>query len=131
MKLIEAINYLNDLKTVADKVYPARMRYAITRNILKISAETELAEKSRIEICGRYAAKDEDGNPLVKDGVYICATDEDAKARDEEVRALYDTDVDIDILKIQQQDLEECDLKDRYDIPSIAEVMALDFMIEQ
>lgn len=131
MKIIDAVNHLNSLKTVSEKVYPAKMRFAITRNIIKISAETELVEKSRIEICERYAAKDVDGKPMVKDGAYVCGTAEDVAARDAEIKALYNTEIDIDILKIQQQDIEECDTKDRYDIPSISEVIALDFMVEQ
>ena len=56
-------------------------------------------------------------------------TDESKEIVNEEIKELQEVDTDIDIMKVSFAELERCENVDRYDIPSVADIEDLMFMI--
>ena len=73
--------------------------------------------------------KDKDDKPIVKENQYEM-TDESKEIVNEEIKELQEVDTDIDIMKVSFAELERCENADRYDIPSVADIEDLMFMIE-
>ena len=48
----------------------------------------------------------------------------------EEIKELQEVDTDINVMKVPFAELERCENADRYDIPSVADIEDLMFMIE-
>ena len=57
-------------------------------------------------------------------------TDESKEIVNEEIKELQEVDTDIDIMKVSFAELERCENADHYDIPSVADIEDLMFMIE-
>ena len=72
--------------------------------------------------------KDKDDKPIVKENQYEM-TDESKEIVNEEIKELQEVDTDIDIMKVSFAELERCENVDRYDIPSVADIEDLMFMI--
>ena len=118
-----------NLYPMQKKTFPVKISYAIMRNIEALEKEFSAFEKQRIELCKTYANKDEDGNPVIKDGSYDIPSDvrEDFN---NELKELSDEEVEIDIRTISAEEFEKCEQADRYDIPTGEDFAVLGFMIE-
>lgn len=85
-----------------------------------------------------YAEKDESGNVLMAESVIngqkmqeYKMSEENKKAFSEEYTQLLETEVEIDIRKSGMEEIEQCEKIERYDLLSVAELLALSFMLEE
>lgn len=138
MKLKEAQARLQNLAKLGTKTFPAKLSFAISCNIEKLQKEAEHIEKERKKLCEQYAEKDDDGKPVMVDSVINGVESKeykmDAAARaafGEEYDSLLDTEVDVSIRTVKTEVVEQCERADRYDIPTVAELLALAFMLEE
>lgn len=138
MKLKEAQVRLQNLAKLGTKTFPAKLSFAISCNIEKLQKEAEHIEKERKKLCEQYADKDDDGKPVMVDsvinGVESKGYKMDASARaafGEEYDSLLDTEVDVNIRMVKTEVVEQCERAERYDIPTVAELLALAFMLEE
>ena len=58
-------------------------------------------------------------------------SEENWKAFEEEYGALLDTKIEIDIRKAKREEVERCEQAERYSIPTVAQLLALSFMLEE
>lgn len=138
MKLKEAQVRLQNLAKLGTKTFPAKLSFAISCNIEKLQKEAEHIEKERKKLCEQYADKDDDGKPVMVDSVINGVESKeykmDASARaafGEEYDSLLDTEVDVNIRMVKTEVVEQCERAERYDIPTVAELLALAFMLEE
>lgn len=132
MKIKDAIMHYNALTQrppIVDRTLPSKLSYSISRNIKKLQEEVKSYNDEREKVCKRLAEKDGEGNPIIKDGKYDIS-EENKKILDEELDALLDTDIDVDIHTVEIDPiLDQCDAAERYHVPTARELMALEFMI--
>lgn len=128
MKLKEIMRIHEGLVKQSSKVYTAKLGYAISKNMKSFRKAIEEYDENRLKICERYAEKDKDDKPIVKENQYEM-TDESKEIVNEEIKELQEVDTDIDIMKVSFAELERCENVDRYDIPSVADIEDLMFMI--
>lgn len=129
MKLKEMIHQMDGLTRQASKIYTAKLGYAISKNIKTFQEVIKEYDENRIKICERYAEKEEDGKVRIENDKYVF-TEENEKIVNEECADLQDVDQKISIMKVPFSELERCEA-DRYDMPSVADVNDLMFMIEE
>lgn len=127
------LGMLNDMRmklmAVQNKKFPVRVSYAIMRNREAIEKEHAAYESQRIQLCEEYAAKNENGKPIIKDCAY--EIQEDKKINfNKELKDLSGEEVDIDIRMVPASEMEKCE-EDRYDIPTGADLAILGFMLEE
>lgn len=138
MKLKEVNEKANELAKLGQKTFPSKMGYAISYNYEKLVKELERIEKERIKLCKQYADKDEEGNPVmdksVIDGKETSSyhmTDENRKVFNEEYNELLDSETNIEFRKLNMEIVERCETVERYDIPTVSEMYAMSFMLEE
>lgn len=138
MKLKEVNEKANELAKLGQKTFPSKMGYAISYNYEKLVKELERIEKERIKLCKQYADKDEEGNPVmdksVIDGKETSSyhmTVENRKVFNEEYNDLLDSETNIEFRKLNMEIVERCETVERYDIPTVSELYALSFMLEE
>ena len=138
MTLKEVNRHFAELSGLGKKVFPSRLGFAISCNLESLQAELERAEKMRTKLCEAYAQKDENGKAILTDSVInnkktqeYSMTDEDRIAFSEEYAQLMDMETDLEIRKAKMEDIERCEKAERYDIPNVAELLALSFMLEE
>lgn len=129
---------MDNLALFSEMVLPIKLSYAISVNMDKLSSEMKFAEKERIKICERLADKNEDGTPVKEDigngtQVYKFNDFEAKKTLNDELEVLGNTEVDVDIRKVNLEifDIIENDPANRYDSLSVNHFNALAFMIEE
>lgn len=127
MKLKEVIQRNQQLNTISDKRLPVKISYAIAKNAQTLQKEAELIEKERIKLLEQYAEKDEDGNPKTDGGNYVLG--DNMEKYTEEYKEYLDTDVEVDIHKFPETELDKLD-DPRYDVLTATELAALEFMLE-
>lgn len=138
MKLKEVQERLKGLARMGTKTFPSKLSFAVSYNIEKLQKESERIEKERKKLCEQYAEKDDDGNPVMVNSVVNGNTvkeykmDEDGrKAFGEEYDALLDTEVSVEIRTVKTEVVEQCEKVERYDIPTVAELIAMSFMLKE
>lgn len=133
MKIKDAIMHYNALTqrpSIVDQTLPSKLSYSISRNAKKLEEEVKNYNEEREKICKRLAEKDEEGNPITKYGKYDIS-EENKRILDEELDALLDTDIDVDIHTVEIDPiLDQCDAAERYHVPTARELMTLEFMIK-
>lgn len=129
MKLKEIIQHMEGLTRQANKIYTAKLGYAVSKNIKIFQEIIKEYDENRIKICERYAEKEEDGKVRIENDKYVF-TEENEKIVNEECADLQDVDQKISIMKVPFSELERCEA-DRYDMLSVADVNDLMFMIEE
>lgn len=138
MKLKEINKHFAELAGLGKKVFPSRLGFAISCNLESFQAELERAEKIRTKLCETYAQKDKNGNAVKVDSVVnnrktqeYKMSDEERNAFSEEYSQFMETEVEVEIRKAKMEDIERCEKAERYDIPNVAELVALSFMLEE
>lgn len=138
MKLREVQVRLQNLAKLGTKTFPAKLSFAISCNIEKLQKEAEHIEKERKKLCEQYAEKDDDGKPVMVDSVLNGKESKEYKmdgtaraAFAEEYDSLMDTEVDVTIRTVKTEVVEQCERAERYDILTVAELLALTFMLEE
>lgn len=138
MKLKEVQERLKGLARMGIKTFPSKLSFAVSCNIEKLQKESERIEKERKKLCEQYAEKDEDGKPVMVDSAINGNTvkeykmdEEGRKAFSEEYEALLDTEVNVEIRTVKTEVVEQCEKVERYDIPTVAELVAMSFMLKE
>lgn len=125
LTLREITNKYQALKTLIDKKMPARLSYAISRNLVTIEEETKNIDDSRIKIAETYAEKNEDGTCKIIGNHYVIS---DIEAFNAEIENFYNTEIEINICVIDSYEINK--LEDpRYDVLTPSEITTLDFML--
>lgn len=138
MKLREVNKNLSILARMGGKTFPAKMSFAISRNFELLQRESERIEKERKRLCENYSEKDEEGNAVMIDSVIdgqptkeYKMTEEKRSAFEVEYNELMDEEIEVDIRKVKQEVIERCEEAERYDIPTVADIVGMSFMIEE
>lgn len=133
MKLGEIRGNLQGLLNIAGKRFPAKVCYAISKNAKKLEKEYKELEEQRVKICESYADKDEDGKAMTqeKDGnkIYVFS-DGNKKLCNKEYEELLEETIDIDIHTVDASEMDKCDGNERFDIPTGADYIAMEFMFK-
>lgn len=133
MKLGEVRGRLEGLLKVADKRFPAKVSYAISKNQKILENEYKDLEEQRIKICESYADKDENGKAVTqeKDGNMLYVFSGDAQEQcNKEYADLLGEEIELDIYTVDASELDKCDESERFDIPTPVDYMAMDFMFK-
>lgn len=100
----------------------ATCAYRIAKNCAEIDKELKIFAKSQAAVIDKYCIRDDKGNPKEENGYY--KIDEKYKKEYlEEMQALYDEMVDIQIKKISVEDIDNAGL-------SPAQLSSINFMLE-
>lgn len=131
MKASELVLNYNRLAEVAgkNKLYPAKINYALAKNILVMEQEVKIYSQNKNDIVKKFAVVKEDGSPVVADDKY---TFENEEKQEQFISAMVDleaTDIEIDIHKVPYSVIEDADAK--YDQPTAADLIALDIMLTE
>lgn len=129
MKLGEIQGRLQAILNIAEKKFPVKVSYAIMKNEKVLESEYKDLDQQRIKICEAYAEKDSEGKALVKDEKYVFSQ-KNQKACDREYKELLEEEVEIEIYTVDAEELDKCDDNSRYDVPTAADYMAMDFMFK-
>lgn len=129
MKLGDIQGNLQGLLNIAGKKFPVKVSYAIMKNEKLLESEYKDLDQQRIKICEAYAEKDSDSKAIVKDGKYVFSENNKAVC-DREYKELMDEEIKVDIHTVDVTELNKCDENGRYDVPTAADYMAMDFMFK-
>lgn len=81
--------------------------YRISKNVKAVTEEFKTYEEHRTNLCKKYANKDKDGNPIIKEGGNYDIPEENLEKFLEELKELHEEMVEIPIRKVK---LEEIDI---------------------
>lgn len=138
MTLKEVNKHYAELAGCGSLVLPSKLSFAVSCNLERLQRESERIEKERKKLCVQYAGKDGDGKPAMADSVIngvktqeYRMSEENRKAFTEEYEALLDTEIEIGIRTAKMEEVERCEQAERYDIPTVAQLLAMSFMLEE
>lgn len=129
MKLGEINKATTNLSRIAEKKFPAKVGYAIAKNVELLKKEYQDLEQQRVKLCEMYADKDEEGKPITEDGKFVFQEGEQQKFQ-MEYEELLKEEAALDFHMADAVELEKCDLNERYDVPTAEDYMAMDFMLK-
>ncbi|MGN0416924.1 hypothetical protein [Anaerostipes faecalis] len=137
MKLGEIRGRLEGLLKVAEKTFPAKVNYAVAKNLKMLESEFKELEEQRIKICESYADKDKDGKAkteTVKTNngetmVYVFSGDAQEQCN-KEYADLLGEEIDLDIHTVDVAELDKCDESERFNVPTATDYMAMEFMFK-
>ena len=121
-KLLNTINVLGNLNNIQ---LPIKLAYAISKNINKIDIELKTYNDEKVKLINKYAEKDKEGNVISDEHGHIIIEEKHKEDWNNDISELLSIENEIDIHKIQLDDL----LNANYNI-SPAELSMIDFMIE-
>lgn len=127
MKNYEIINIINALNEIGNKRLPAKVGFAIAKNQMELERIYKTYNAQREKLVDSYAQKDEEGNRVTAESPdQIMLTDPKAFAK--ELQELLEADNEIGIHKI---DFSELEYGEKYDLLTVAEIKALEFMVKE
>ena len=127
----EIVNLNEELHNVVRKRLPFQLAYAISKNVQDISKEADIIGQNRIKLIELYADKDENGNPVIKDGEYHISDENQGVFQQEYTEFLHtETEVFKDIEKVDITKFDKLE-DQRYDALSAADITALSFMTSE
>lgn len=122
-KIVHDSQFLGDL---TQKDLPAKVSYAIAKNVSKIESELRIYNSERQKLIDKYCIKDEDGNNIIDESNQFTIADENMNDWNDAINELLDIEIDIDIHKFNINDLFSKD----YELKP-SELMLIDYMIEE
>lgn len=130
IKVSECENMLIQINELSTKRLPVKLGLAIARNKKALTTECEVFAEQKKKIFEQYCIKDDSGKPVPDEsGHYTFADDVQAKVYTD-IAELVNTDVEINIISVNYDDIEKCDNGD-YDTLTVANLEVLDFMIAE
>ncbi len=121
-KILQDAQFLGSL---TQKDLPAKVSYAIAKNVSKIESELRIYNSERKKLIDKYCIKDEDGNNVIDENGQFVIADENMNDWNDAINELLDIEMDIDIHKFNINDLFSKD----YELKP-SELMLIDYMIE-
>ena len=128
MKITEIGIKAQILSGLSKKKLPVKLGFAVSCNLDEMVKWQKKTEEQRIELCKRYARKDDKGEPIIKDDRYDI---EDMTALSSDVAELMDEDIEVNVRKVPNGMLDMIDLSDKYDALTPDEIGALQFMLTE
>lgn len=119
--------FYNGLLKIEGKKLPLTISYAIIRNMDILKKEIDRYELTRIQRCRQLARKDEQGNPIQKDGNYDIPENEKSGFL-QEMADLAAVEITADLQMISLSDLKLLESDSRYDLLSVKELKTIEFM---
>lgn len=119
------VSDLTKLREISEKQLPIKVSYAIAKNINKIESELKIYNSEREKLIDKYAEKDEKGNLISHPNGNVKFKDDCIELWNKEVKELLAIENEIDIHKFS------IDLLEGYNTLSAADLMAIDYMIEE
>lgn len=119
-KILESAQTLAELREV--KGLKSTTAYRIAKIASKAGEEIKLYDEQRTSICEKYAKKDDDGNPVVKNGAYDIPEDSILDFT-KEVAELQKEEVTLDANKISLEEIENAGL-------SAAQLEHIEFILD-
>lgn len=120
-KILNTINVLGNLNNTQ---LPIKLAYAISKNINKIDIELKTYNDEKVKLINKYAEKDKEGKVISDEHGHIIIEEKHKEDWNNDILDLLSIENEIDIHKIQLDDL----LNANYNI-SPAELSMIDFMI--
>ena len=121
-KILNTINVLGNLNNTQLNI---KLAYAISKNINKIDIELKTYNDEKAKLINKYAEKDKERNVISDEHGHIIIEEKHKEDWNNDISELLSIENEIDIHKIQLDDL----LNANYNI-SPAELSMIDFMIE-
>lgn len=138
MKLRDVTRHYTELAGLGELVLPSKLSFAVSCNLERLQKEAGRIEKERKKLCERYADRDGDGKPAMADSIIhgvktqeYQMSKENRQAFSEEYDALLETEVEVGIRTAKMEEVERCEQAERYDIPTVAQLLAMSFMLEE
>ena len=128
MKITEIGVKAQIISGLSKKKLPVKLGFAVSCNLDELAKWQKKTEEQRIELCKRYARKDDKGEPIIKDDRYDI---EDMTALSSDVGELMDEDIEVNVRKVPDSLLDMIDLSDKYDALTPDEIGALQFMLTE
>lgn len=128
MTNFEMVNMIVFLDRFADKKFPQRVSYALTKNAILLEKENQCYTIELNKLFDRYDDKtviDENGNKKINSMGIPVIEAEYSKEFDEELSELLNMIVDIDIYTIDESLFDYDDQNGKYDVLSSAEMFQL------
>lgn len=124
----EVISMFNDLSSIKKLKLPAIVGRAIAKNIDKLQSEMKYIDEQILKIKENYAEKDVDGKAVIAGGEYKMSETDKMKCIEEQ-NEFFDASAEIDFVKIKEEDLDKCELSERFDVLTVEQNCAVLFMI--
>lgn len=130
IKLGQLENNIRTINCLGEKKLPVKLSYALNKNVKKLIEEYELMNDQRVKILEKDCVRDKENKPILDDKKAYTYSDEATKnSMLKDLQELFDTEIEIDIFKINYETLEMCN-NEKFDILTFREISELDFMIE-
>ena len=100
MTLNDIFNAVPALREISTKEFPGSTTFKIARLIRELDKEIQLFEEERSKIANKYGEKDENGNLVIQEGGNIKILDNKIQDCNEELQALFNTQVEINANKL-------------------------------
>ena len=100
MTLNDIFNAVPALREISTKEFPGSVTFKIARLIRELDKEIQLFEEERSKIANKYGEKDENGNLVIQEGGNIKILDNKIQECNEELQALFNTQVEINANKL-------------------------------
>lgn len=100
MTLNDIFNAVPALREISTKEFPGSVTFKIARLIRELDKEIQLFEEERNKIANKYGEKDENGNLVIQEGGNIKILDNKIQDCNEELQALFNTQVEINANKL-------------------------------
>lgn len=117
------VNDAANLRAISEKQLPAKVSYAIAKNMAKIESELKVYNKERAKLIDKYGEKEKDGKLKLGENGSIVIKEDSKDKWDKAINELLEIENEIDIHKFNMDLLEGHSIK-----PS--ELMTIDYMIE-
>lgn len=100
MTLNDIFNAVPALREISAKEFPGSVTFKIARLIRELDKEIQLFDEERSKIANKYGEKDENGNLVIQEGGNIKILDNKIQDCNEELQALFNTQVEINANKL-------------------------------
>lgn len=100
MTLNDIFNAVPALREISTKEFPGSVTFKIARLIRELDKEIQLFDEERSKIANKYGEKDENGNLVIQEGGNIKILDNKIQDCNEELQALFNTQVEINANKL-------------------------------
>ena len=128
MKIYQIRQICSVLTELSKKKVPVKLGFAISVNLEELTRWVEKVEKERIELCRKYAKKDDKGEPVICDNRYEI---EDLEALTAEINKLMEEEIYLNVRTVPEELLETIDSSGRYDALTADEIGAMQFMLSK
>ena len=100
MTLNDIFNAVPTLREISNKEFPGFVTFKIARIIRELDKEIQLFEAEREKIAYKFGEKDDNGQLIVLDNGNIKIQDESIAECNQELQALFNTEVEINASKL-------------------------------